>query len=388
MSYCDFNPRLFREFTSMKTKIQPAMSDDWVIVPETYRGNDGFKLRSEKLDTQIADIDLRRFLRFSAEQELHIVGLQLQGNFIVGNDRAVYTQEMYDKWKAKFDKRTAVIIPPKDYQIGHHYKTPCGAEYIYVGARYMSRIKDASELDVVTQIKKTHYVMSANRYTQFKKILNEKGETTFRVTQSHEEEYDCHLSIEKLTQKFAVDYGQAIPPDQCDLLFEKEWNRDATYVWLDTIKPSDTKLKLTEVTLPTEMSSRNIAPVVSVCKTATQGYVTSYGYNYGRAKGSIPTIYIDEDVDFPEPSPIENIQPQQEWKRDSMDDYRKKLRKFMHDNAPLSAGNYTMGRLCKFNPVTFHTHDGGFNTNGSSSYYNRTSNVYAIEKAFRITMTP
>ena len=47
MSYCDFNPRLFREFTSMKKKIQPAMSDDWEIIPESYNTNSGFSMYSK-----------------------------------------------------------------------------------------------------------------------------------------------------------------------------------------------------------------------------------------------------------------------------------------------------------------------------------------------------
>ena len=71
MSYCDFNPRLFKEFTSMKKKIKPAMSDDWEIVPDSYNTNSGFSLKSAKLNQQVADIELRRFLRFSKEQKFN-----------------------------------------------------------------------------------------------------------------------------------------------------------------------------------------------------------------------------------------------------------------------------------------------------------------------------
>ena len=142
MSYCDFNPRLFKEFTSMKKKIKPAMADDWEIVPDGYNTNSGFSMKSKKLNQQIADIELRRFLRFSKEQNLTIIGLNLQGNYIIGNDRSVYTEEMYNKWREKFEERTETIIESANYQVGHQYKTPCGMTLIYLGEYYVSSLKN------------------------------------------------------------------------------------------------------------------------------------------------------------------------------------------------------------------------------------------------------
>jgi len=54
--YCDFNPRLFKQFTSKKTKIIPAMADDWEIIPATYVKLGGFSLKSVKLNQEVADI--------------------------------------------------------------------------------------------------------------------------------------------------------------------------------------------------------------------------------------------------------------------------------------------------------------------------------------------
>lgn len=141
MGYCDFNPRLFKPFTSKKTKIIPGMADDWEMIPDQYVKIGGFSLRSVKLNQEVADISLTRFLKFCKEQNLTIEGLKLKGSFVVGNDRSVYTVDMFNTWKEKFDIRTEVIIDKKDLIPGHLYKTPCGAEIVYLGAWHYSSNK-------------------------------------------------------------------------------------------------------------------------------------------------------------------------------------------------------------------------------------------------------
>lgn len=158
-NYCDFNPKLFKPFTSKKKKIIPTMSDDWEIINESFRGDDGLGIGSAKLNSEIHDIPVSRFLRFCKEQNISIVGNVLQGSYIVGNDRSIYTQEMFDKWKAKFDVRTEVIIKPVDYKVGHKYKTPCGMEVTYLGVRYMSKIKNSLEnFHTISNITKKHFI--------------------------------------------------------------------------------------------------------------------------------------------------------------------------------------------------------------------------------------
>jgi hypothetical protein len=219
MSYCDFNPKLFRQFTSMKTKIEPAMSDDWEIIPAKYRSLDGMMLYSKKLEQKVADIDLKRFLIFSKEQNLTIVGLKLQGNYIVGNNRSIYTEDMYKTWKDKFDLRTETIIPIKDYKVGHTYSTPCGASYVYLGFRFVSKIKSYL-FDDYTNIKKEHFVASENSsYMQ------------------HVAKYE----VNKLTQKLNKDFGETLSQEECDKLLEKEFNDNMSYVYFDKVKPKKLK---------------------------------------------------------------------------------------------------------------------------------------------------
>jgi len=141
--YCDFNVKLFKPFTSMKTRIYPALASDWEIIPNAYNTSGGFSLKSKALNQQVADIDLRRFLEFSKKYDLTIKGLKLQGEFIVGSDRSVYTREHFDEYEAKYNSRMneGKFIEKKDLKIGHQYLTPCGAKYVYAGAFYISNGK-------------------------------------------------------------------------------------------------------------------------------------------------------------------------------------------------------------------------------------------------------
>lgn len=244
-NYCDFNPRLFKKFVSMKKDIIPAMADDWEIVPDSYNTNSGFSLKSKKLNQQVADIELRRFLRFSKEQNLTIVGLKLQGEFIIGNDRSVYTKDMFETWKAKYDERTEVIIESANYIVGHKYKTPCGSELVYLGQKYMSSLKQSEvynkNFGVATKVTKTHLVVSANTF-------NKDGSWQKSLS------YYNRATAGKLTQKFAKDLGQVLTQSQVDAYLEEFFELDSLLVYLSDEKPSkDAKLELQEVIFTEKM---------------------------------------------------------------------------------------------------------------------------------------
>lgn len=247
MSYCDFNPRLFKEFTSMHKKIKPGMSDDWEIVPVEYNTNSGFMLTSKKLNQTVADIELRRFLRFSKEQNLTIHGLKLQGEYIIGNDRSVYTKEMFEKWKAKYEKRTEVIIESIDYIPGHKYKTPCGSELVYLGHKYISSLKQSEvnnkNFSIFTKPVKTHLVVSADSF-------DKDGNWGVRANSS----YYNRATAGKLTQKFAKDLGEVLTQEQVNDYLEEFFELDNLLVYLSSNKPAkDAKLQLQEVIFTEKM---------------------------------------------------------------------------------------------------------------------------------------
>lgn len=282
MSYCDFNPRLFKEFTSMKKKIKPAMSDDWEIVPDSYNTNSGFSLKSAKLNQQVADIELRRFLRFCKEQNLTIQGLKLQGEFIVGNDRSVYTKEMFEKWKAKYEERTETIIESANYQVGHQYKTPCGMTLIYLGEYYVSSLKNKeynnNNYSVHTKPAKKHLVISTDAI---------KPDGTAKSYYSY--------SAGALTQKFAQDLGQYISEENVQLYLNNWLNSDRTLVYLSKEKPAkDAELKLVTITPKTKHEFEKALIFKSSDKFYTSYFSSGIGSELFRNGGTSYKYYMNE----------------------------------------------------------------------------------------------
>jgi hypothetical protein len=270
MSYCDFNPRLFKEFTSMKKKINPNMSDDWEIVPESYNTTSGFSLKSKKLNQQVADIELRRFLLFSKEQNLTIIGLKLQGNYIIGNDRSVYTQEMFEKWKAKYEQRTETIINPEDYIPGHKYKTPCGSELVYLGQKYISYLKQSEVKDknfsIYTKPVKVHLIVAASAF-------DKDGNWGLRANSS----YYNRATVGKLTQKFAKDLGEVLTQEQVNKYLEEFFELDNLLVYLSSDKPAkDAKLQLQEVIFTEKMFKSGYTPAKVFSKPGSDKLYTLY----------------------------------------------------------------------------------------------------------------
>lgn len=139
--YCNFHDKLFTQFISNKNKIVPKVSDDWEIVNESMNIRESMGLHSPKLNQSIYDISLRRFLEFLKDQNITIQGDKLQGEFVIGQDRSIYTKEMFQEWENKYNKRTETIIPKSQLIPGHKYLSVCGAEILYIGAWYMKNLK-------------------------------------------------------------------------------------------------------------------------------------------------------------------------------------------------------------------------------------------------------
>lgn len=257
-NYCDFNPRLFRSFTSMKKKIVPTMADDWEIVPNAYNIREGFSLKSEKANQQVADIVLRRFLRFCGEQNLTIKGLKLQGNFVIGNDRSVYTEEMYNTWKEKFDERTSTIIDVKDYKVGHAYKTPCGKTLVYLGSRYVKKMRplvkdngpNRGKLDLrISKVNLKHYAISEDQFlkaTVLAAVDDTLPENSYDYRSTHLEPF---FSTSELTNKFAKDLGKAGSKERADAILDR-LKYDSNVIYFEKERPLKTaKLSLKKVSL-------------------------------------------------------------------------------------------------------------------------------------------
>jgi hypothetical protein len=119
----------------MKTKIKPTFSETWSITAQSYNKNETCILSNEE-GVSIADISIKRFFQFMKEQNLTMIGNKLVGKFIIGNDRSLYTEEMFNIWKEKFDKRVESEIDKKDLKEGYIYQTVCGSHLLFLGKRY------------------------------------------------------------------------------------------------------------------------------------------------------------------------------------------------------------------------------------------------------------
>lgn len=170
-TYCDFNSRLFKEFVSNKKKIKPQLSDDWEILNRSLNTLDGIGLRSEKLNQEVYDISIRRFITLLNEFEIETRGGKLIGDFIIGADRSLYTGEIYAEWKSKFDERTETVFAKKDLIIGNRYKTVCGQTFIYLGMYYRKSVRESDisynscinwNFKNMTKCSKHHYVQWDN----------------------------------------------------------------------------------------------------------------------------------------------------------------------------------------------------------------------------------
>lgn len=217
-NYCDFNPRLFKEFTSMKTTIVPELSDDWIIENETYNTNDGIILYSQKLNQRVADINLRKFLNLLNGLNITLIGLKIQGEFIIGNDRALYSKDMYLEWKNKYDKRTETIISNNELKIGYKYSTPCGKEIIYAGAKYMVNLKE-------TSIRNNFNFKDMTKPTLVHFVITKDWKNKF--------------TVEKLKNKCNKEIGLAMNLEDINKAFDYYKIDEISNVYLENNKPSN-----------------------------------------------------------------------------------------------------------------------------------------------------
>jgi hypothetical protein len=283
-NYCDFNPGLFRQFISKKVKIFPAMSDDWVIIPAEYVKDGGFSLKSEKLNQEVADINLLRFLQFCAEQKLVIDSLKLIGNFIVGNDRSVYTEAMYNEWVEKFTERTETIINVNDAIPGHQYKTPCGMTVIYMGFRYISRVKldKSMSLTNYSTVSKVHFIA--------KSLEIHSWQNTYQ--------------LESMKVKFTTDEGAIATPVEIDVMMDDYYTHSPEYVIFSKAMPKKGyEIGLVEAKLPVLVGKKSLNGLIAESKgklycadgiNDTALYITHYIPKTSTSAG----YYFNSDVPF------------------------------------------------------------------------------------------
>jgi len=134
--YCYINPKLFKEFTSRKKKITPAISDDWEILPESYNSSSDITYYSKKLNQKISGCNVFTLLELLKNYKAKINGLKLEGEWIIGQDRKLYSKEDYEKWIKKYGSIVESEISLKNItykDVGSLYQFKCGAKYYFLG---------------------------------------------------------------------------------------------------------------------------------------------------------------------------------------------------------------------------------------------------------------
>jgi hypothetical protein len=220
--YCDSNTKMFNNFTSMKKTIVPAVADDWQLIPEAYNNNAGAILYSKKLNQKVADVNLRKLLRFMSEYEISSKGLHFEGSFIIGKDRTLYTEDMYNEWLKKYSQRLSTKIECSKAIPGHKYKTACGSLVVYLGYKYVVtfNLKKFNTSGVISPSKtarKTYFV--APVYHTF---VNQK--------ESYKEKYG---DATPLKDDLVEDLGEVLDESSINEKLSNYYNKHNTVLYWD-----------------------------------------------------------------------------------------------------------------------------------------------------------
>lgn len=260
---CDFNENLFKPFVSMKQKIVPAFADDWVLIPERYTKISGVALFSKKLSQKVADINVYKTLKFFEKENVHLQGLKIEGNFIVGSDRTLYTDETYKAWEDKFAIKQTMNIPITNLEVGSVYETHCGTPYLYLGEVYKSTYKGFHFEADPSAFGGKSCVLDTTKITRSKLVISVTS--TGKII-------SYNMGLKKVTNNMFVKKSEITSKVTCDEIF----TINKTLCYLSHIKPS----KRVEPTLVVD-TERD----------------TSY-YNFVRVNGKIlgGISHIDEGV--------------------------------------------------------------------------------------------
>lgn len=199
----------------MKTKIVPALADDWVVVNQSYNTNDGMGIQSNKLNQEVRDIPLRRFLSFCKMNNVTQIGDKIQGNFIIGSDRSLYDEKTYNTWLTKYQKRVENVVRVNNAKPGHVYQTICGLSVIYLGFKYEAKFKDEHG----------NLGLGTKSYTQIKKVHYIQTRVDFEENRPH------YGVVPKGKYTFTRDMGLALDQDELDRIFKSYWYDNNHYVY-------------------------------------------------------------------------------------------------------------------------------------------------------------
>ena len=184
---------LFKPFTSYKKKFIPQLTDDWIISGSWRR--DYFLFYSPSLGQEI-DIEISKTFTFLKKHNYSIQGDKLLANITFSNYGDLYTAEEFMQWEDINEIDTLSEIKKNDLMIGQGYRISDDNTCIYLGFKYVSKIKGKlffPLLENISKMKKTHYIYS-NKYKSILELKDKIIDTTdkmisFDIAESRLKEY-------------------------------------------------------------------------------------------------------------------------------------------------------------------------------------------------------
>jgi hypothetical protein len=194
---CTFNNRLFDNFISKSKTIKPQLSDDWEFFTETFNQKSGVTLKSKKLNMEVVGIPFSSFLDAVKEYEINISnGRFLEGLFIIGRDRKIYSKEYYNEWLKKYnDIKGTKKVTARNLILGQKYVFKCGAEQYLIG---IDRDNENKPIYIFGEIIKNEKGQIKNLlvntfYNNLKEVSRE-AEENIKNIESYEKYYNLMMS--------------------------------------------------------------------------------------------------------------------------------------------------------------------------------------------------
>ena len=128
----------FNSFTDNGQKITPALASDWIFNDSDR--SDYLRFSSSSL-SQSFTVYLGDFIAFTKRLNITMVGNKLQGSFIFDKDRDLQSEQEYYEWEDQLEMNAQNEIKKADLVAGEAYKDDSGHTVIYLGSKYVSKIK-------------------------------------------------------------------------------------------------------------------------------------------------------------------------------------------------------------------------------------------------------
>jgi len=157
----------FNSFTYNEEEIVPQLASDYRLSASS-RVN-AIHIYSESLNQRFL-IPAATFYDSCEEKDISIKGNIIQGSFIFGKNKEIYTEEEYFEWQDAIEMNSNKEIKKKDLIPGELCILDNGEKYFFLGTKYVSKYKENCFYEImdflydmdITKINKKYYFIKEN----------------------------------------------------------------------------------------------------------------------------------------------------------------------------------------------------------------------------------